>query len=144
MFSTVRSAVSCLMVVGKLLILKTSPVFASELENPRFFEYRGGNFTNRLMDFSFGWFKTLDNEQKLAYNQALTQAVMYADNGQAVRWYKNDASGLVVPAVTFPSGSGFCRRIHIQAIAYGVEKTMRANACYDNSSDRWTWVSDKY
>ena len=133
------------MVVGKLLILTTSSVaVANELENPRFFEYSGGNFTNRLIDLSFGWFKTLDDEQKLSYNQALTQAVMYADNGQAVRWYKNNASGQVIPAVTFPAGSGYCRRIHIQTIAYGVEKTMRANACYDISSSRWTWHSDKY
>lgn len=133
------------MVVGKLLILTTSStVAAKEFENPRFFEYQGGSFTNRLVDLSFGWFKTLDNEQKLSYNQAMTQAVMYADNGEAVRWYKNDASGLVIPAVTFPSGSGYCRRMHIQAIAYGVEKTMRANACYDNSSDQWTWYGDKY
>jgi surface antigen len=133
------------MVVGKLLILTTSSTaLAREFENPRFFEYQGGNFTNRLVDLSFGWFKTLDDEQKLAYNQAMTQAVMYADNGQAVRWYKNNASGQVIPAVTFPSGSGYCRRMHIQAIAYGVEKTMRVNACYDNTSDRWTWHSDKY
>ena len=133
------------MVVGKLLILTTSStVVAKEFDNPRFFEYRGGGFTNRLVDLSFGWFKTLDDEQKLSYNQAMTQAVMYADNGEAVRWYKNNASGQVVPAVTFPSGSGYCRRMYIQAIAYGVEKTMRANACYDNSSDRWTWYSDKY
>jgi surface antigen len=133
------------MVVGKLLILSISlPVAANELENPRFFEYSGGSFTNRLLDFSFGWFKTLDDEQKLAYNQALTQAVMYADNGQAVRWYKNDASGIVVPAMTFPAGSGYCRRIHIQTIAYGVRKATKANACYDISSSRWTWHSDKY
>jgi surface antigen len=132
------------MVVGKLLILTTSPALANTFENPRFFEYSGGSFTNKLVDISFGWFKTLDYEQKLAYNQALTQAVMYADNGEPVRWYKNNASGMVVPAVTFPSGSGYCRRIHIQAIAYGVEKTMRVNACYDISSSRWTWISDKY
>lgn len=133
------------MVVGKLLILTISTsALANDIHNPRFFEYSGGNFTNRLVDLSFGWFKTLDNEQKLSYNKALTQAVMYADNGQAVRWYKNDASGLVVPAVTFPSGSGFCRRMHIQTIAYGVEKTMKANACYNNSTDNWTWHSDKY
>ena len=132
------------MVVGKLLILTTSPALANEHENPRFFDYRGGTFINRLADFSFGWFKTLDDEQKLAYNQSLTHAVLYADNGEAVRWYKKDASGYAVPAVTFPSGNGYCRRIHIQAIAYGVAKTMKVNACYDNSSDQWSWHSDKY
>lgn len=112
---------------------------ANDLENPKFFEYRSGNWTNKLVDFSFGWFKTLDTDQKIAYNQAITHAVLYADNGQAVRWYKNDASGLAVPSTTWPSGAGYCRRMYIQATAYGVEKNMRATACLNEVDNRWTW-----
>lgn len=135
-----RLVVSCLMVVGKFLILTASnPALASDLENPRFFEYRSGAWTNRLVDMSFGWFKTLDDEQRMAYNQAITHAVLYADNGQVVRWYKKDASGLAMPSATWPSGAGYCRRIHVQAIAYGVEKTMRATACLNEVDNRWTW-----
>jgi len=64
------------MVAGKLLILTvSSPVFANDIEEPRFFEYRNGGFMNRLTDISFGWFKTLDDEQKVSYNQALAHAV---------------------------------------------------------------------
>ncbi len=130
------------MVVGKLLILTVSnPVSANQLDNPRFFEYNSGGFFNRLTDLSFGWFKTLDNEQKLAYKQAITHAVLYADNGQPVRWYKNDASGIVMPAMTWPSGAGYCRRVHIQAIAYGVEKTMKATACFNEVDNRWSWYN---
>lgn len=133
------------MVVGKLLIIFNSTnVHAGTFDNPRFFEYRGGNFLNHLVDISFGWFKTLDPEQKIAYNQALSHAVMMAENGQAVTWYQNDASGYAVPVMTWPTGSGYCRRVHIQAIAYGKEKTMSATACYENSNDRWQWISDKY
>lgn len=132
------------MVLGKLLtLLVISPVHASELENPRFFEYRSNGFINRLAEFSFGWFKTLTPSQKSAYDQALTHAIMTAENGQAVSWYKDDASGYAVPVVTWPTGSGYCRRMHIQAIAYGVEKTMSATACYDNSQDNWRWVGNK-
>ena len=128
------------MVVGKLLILTASnPVFANEIEEPRFFNYRSGEFTNRLVDVSFGWFKTLDNEQKLSYNQAITHAVLYADNGQPVRWYKKDASGTVVASATWPSGAGYCRRMYIQTIAYGVEKTVKATACLNDVDNRWTW-----
>lgn len=129
------------MVAGKLSILIiSSPSLANDLENPRFFEYRNGGFMNRLSDLSFGWFKTLDDEQKIAYNQALAHAVFYANNGEPVRWYKKDASGIVVPAMTWPSGAGYCRRMHIQAIAYGVEKTMSATACFNDVDNRWTWV----
>ncbi len=128
------------MVAGKLLILTaSSPALANDLEDPKFFEYRSGSWTNRLVDFTFGWFKSLDGEQKLAYNQALTHAVLYADNGQPVRWYKNDASGYAVASMTWPSGAGYCRRMHIQAIAYGVEKTIKATACLNEVDNRWTW-----
>ncbi len=128
------------MVAGKLLILTaSSPTLANDLEDPKFFEYRSGAWTNRLIDFTFGWFKSLDNEQKLSYNQALTHAVLYADNGQVVRWYKNDASGYAVPSMTWPSGAGYCRRMHIQAIAHGVEKTIKATACLNEVDNRWTW-----
>ncbi len=128
------------MVAGKLLILTaSSPALANDLEDPKFFEYRSGSWTNRLVDFTFGWFKSLDNEQKLSYNQALTHAVLYADNGQVVRWYKNDASGYAVPSMTWPSGAGYCRRMHIQAIAHGVEKTIKATACLNEVDNRWTW-----
>lgn len=128
------------MVVGKLLILTASnPVLANDIEEPRFFEYRSGTWTNRLIDLTFGWFKTLDNEQKIAYNQAITHALLYTDNGQPVRWYKNDASGQAVVSTTWPNGSGYCRRIYIQAIAYGVEKNLRATACFNDVDNRWTW-----
>lgn len=130
------------MVVGKLLILTASnTALANNIENPQFFEYRNGGFFNNLVDLSFGWFKTLDDEQKIAYNQAIAHAVFYADNGQAVKWYKNNASGSVVPAMTWPSSAGYCRRIHIQAIAHGVEKTMKATACFNEVDNRWIWTN---
>jgi surface antigen len=97
-----------------------------------------------LVEFSFGWFKTLSEEQSQAYHSALNHAVMFADNGQLVSWYKNDASGFAVPVITWPTGNGYCRRMHIQAIAYDIEKTMSATACFDDINDRWTWNSDKY
>ena len=140
MFNTVRSVVSCLMVVGKLLILTaSSPSLANDLENPRFFNYSSAAWSNRLADLTFGWFKTLDDDQKIAYNQAIHHAVMYADNGEVVRWYKKDASGMAMTSATWPSGAGYCRRLHVQAIAYNVEKTMRATACFNDVDNRWTW-----
>ena len=129
MFNAKASAVKNLMVAGKLLtLLVTSPALANDLNNPRFFEYRSGNFVNQIMTLSFGWFKTFDDEQKSAYDQSLYHALMSAENGEKVSWYRNDASGYAVPVVTWPTGSGYCRRMHIQAIAYGMEKTMTATA----------------
>lgn len=131
------------MVVGKLLTLvATSSVYANDVSDPRFFEYRSGNFTNRLIEVSFGWFKTLDREQKESYQQSLHHAVMMAENGQKVTWYKNDASGFAVPVMTWPNGNGYCRRIHIQTIAYGIEKAQSATACFDNAHTNWRWIRE--
>ncbi len=137
------SAAKSMMAVGKLLILLTSvPVFANGIENPRFFEYRAGEFSNRLADLSFGWFKTLDVEQKAAYHQSINHALMFAENGQRVSWYQGDASGESVPVMTWPTGSGYCRRLHINAIAYNVQRSMATTACLDNSSKKWTWMPE--
>jgi surface antigen len=144
MYNAKALAVRNLMVAGKLsILLAASPVQANDINNPRFFEYRSGGFTNRLLDLSFGWFKKLDDQESAAYHQALSHAVMMAENGQRVQWYQNRASGYAVPVMTWPTGSGYCRRMHIQATAHGVEKAMSATACFDNAHDNWRWVSDK-
>ena len=132
------------MVIGKLLILLNfNQALANDFRDPKFYEYRSGTFTNRLLEMSFGWFKTLDDDQKEHYHQSITHALMMAENGKKVSWFHKDASGYAVPVHTWPTGSGYCRRLHIQAIAHGVEKTMAATACYDNAHDNWRWVSDK-
>jgi surface antigen len=143
MFNDKVSAVKSWMVVGKLLVLIIStPVLADTVENPRFFQYTSGTFINRLVELSFGWFSRLNEEQSDAYQQSLTQAVMFAENGQPVRWYKGNASGVAVPVITWPVGSGYCRRIHIQAIAHNAQRTMTATACFDNASTNWQWIRE--
>lgn len=131
------------MVIGKLLILTTSfSAFATELTNPKFFTYRGGSFANTIEDFSFGWFKKLDNHEVAAYYQSLIHGVMYAENGEAVQWYEGKASGVTTPVMTFPTGSGYCRRMYIVAVAHGVEKHMQRTACYSNANSTWQWLRE--
>jgi hypothetical protein len=143
MFNAKALVVKSLMVVGKLsVLLATNAALANDINEPRFFEYRAGGFTNRLGDLSFGWFKTLDDDQKESYQQSLSHAVMMAENGQKVSWYKRNASGYAVPVMTWPTGSGYCRRVHIQAIAYSTEKTMTATACFDNAHTDWRWIRE--
>lgn len=132
------------MVIGKLLILlNINPATADSFHNPRFYEYHSGKFANHLIEMSFGWFKTLDDDQKSHYQRSIFHALMAAENGQRVTWYNKNASGFSVPVLTWPTGSGYCRRLHIQAIAYNTEKTMTATACYDNAHDNWRWIADK-
>ncbi len=130
------------MVLGKLLILLNNPVQANGIDNPRFFDYRGGPMISELINISFGWFKTLDKNQKSAYYQSITHAVMYAENGQKVEWYQGDASGYTVPVMTWPNGSGYCRRMYIQAIAYNTERNMQRTACFNNPNSKWQWMRE--
>lgn len=144
MFNAKELVVKSLTAVGRLLILWVvcSTAHASDLRNPRFFEYRGGPAINELIQTTFGWFRTLDDDQKASYSQAITHALMVAENGQAVEWYKSNASGIAVPVMTWPSSSGYCRRLHIQTIAYNVEKTISRTACYSNASRDWQWFRE--
>ena len=141
MFNGKASVVKNLMVVGKLsMLLAVSSAQANDINNPRFFEYRSDSFINEVVHLSFGWFKTLNTDQKSAYAQSLTHAVMFAENGQKVEWYRDSASGFATPVMTWPTGSGYCRRIHVQAIAHGVEKNLSQTACFDNAHTNWRWI----
>ena len=92
---------------------------------------------------TFGWFKKLNPEQLADYHQSVTHALLYAENGQRVSWYRQNASGYAVPVVTWPNGSGYCRRLHVEAIAYNVRRVKSATACFSNNFNQWRWVEDK-
>jgi len=131
------------MVVGKLSILVAiNSATAGTISNPKFFDYQGGTFANRLANVTFGLFRKLDNEQSDAYTQAITHSVMYAENGQRVDWSRGDASGYAVPVMTWPSGDGYCRRIHTQILAFNMAKNLSQTACYSNASRNWRWISE--
>jgi hypothetical protein len=145
MFKGKVSVVNVLTAVGKLLIpiLFSINAVGNNLENPKFFSYEAGNFTNRVSSIAFGWFKTLDDNEKHAYYSAINHAVFFADNGEHVQWSQGRAWGLAMPAVTWSTGNGYCRRLHIQASKYGITKTMSRTACYQNGTDNWTWYKNK-
>ena len=143
MFNEKVSAAKSLMVLGKLLILICStPVLADSINNPRFFEYNGSNFTNRLAEVTFGWFRTLDDDQMEQYQQSLVHAVLVADNGKAVSWYKRDASGTATPVMTWPNGDWYCRRVYVSVIAYSTQKNMTATACFNYAHSNWRWIEN--
>jgi hypothetical protein len=145
MFNAQELVVSGLTALGKslILILFSISAVAGSLDNPRFFNYQSGDFTNRVKVIAFGWFKTLDDNEKHAYYSSINHALFYAENGEQVKWSQGRAWGLAMPAVTWSTGGGYCRKIHIQATKYGVTKTMSRTACYQNGLDHWTWFNDK-
>jgi surface antigen len=143
MFNAKALVAKSLMVVGKLSILVAiNSASAGTISNPKFFDYPGGSFINRLAVVSFGWLRKLDNDQNDAYTQAISHAVMYAENGQRVDWYRGDASGYAMPVMTWPTGNGYCRRIHTQIIAFNMIKNLSQTACFSNANSKWRWISE--
>jgi hypothetical protein len=138
MFNAKVLAVKSLMVLGKLLILLNGNIAHAET-----FSYESHEFANHLKAPTFGFFNSLNVDQLLSYDQAVFHAVQYAENGQAVSWYKQDASGKAIPVHTWPTGNGFCRRLHIETIAFNARKIQTTTVCFRNSSNQWVWVSDK-
>ena len=133
------------MVLGKSLILAlaiNNSALAKDQFDPKFYEYTSNAPIHRLVTFSFGWFKKLDADQQAVYHQSITHALLYAENGDKVKWYKNNASGYSIPVMTWPTGSGYCRQLHLNAIAYGKQRSMSIKACYNNSTRDWSWYRE--
>lgn len=109
------------------------------IENPRFFELVNGPLENKILNFSFGWFKTLNADQRKAYLGSIAIALEEANPGQFVRWYESDASGSVRVAWILPDSIGFCKRLHIETIAYNTQKNFQVTACFNDVDNRWRW-----
>ena len=98
---------------------------------------------SRIIDVSFGWFKKLNDEQTDRYQSSIIHALEFAELGDEVHWYAKDASGYSVPVAEWPKGNGYCRRLHIQTIAFNQQKIMSVNACYNSMTELWTWYKGK-
>jgi surface antigen len=144
-FREKASVVRRLTDLGKSLILVSiisTNAFAQDAFNPKFFDYNSNSIMQRMVDFSFGWNKKLDDSQRNAYHQSIVHALEYAENGDRVSWYKGNASGYSVPVYTWPNSSGYCRRLHLDVIAYDKQRAMGVTACYNNLDSNWTWYRD--
>jgi surface antigen len=134
------------MVLGKSLILTltiSTSALAEDVFNPRFFDYTSNSVMTRMVEFSFGWNKKLNEPQRSTYHQSIVHALEYAENGEKVTWYKQNASGYSVPVYTWPKSDGYCRRLHLNVIAFNKQKAMSVTACYNNMTSNWTWYSGK-
>ena len=133
------------MVLGKSLILVltiNTVALADDIFEPRFFGYNSNSVSNKIVELSFGWRKKLSQEQQLAYHQSIIHALEYAENGDKVKWYKNNASGYSKPVMTWPSNGGYCRRLHMNVIAHNKQKSLSVTACYNNTTSNWSWYRE--
>lgn len=134
------------MALGKSLILLvciSGTAFANSTFNPNFYTYQSNSVIERILAVGFGWNKKLNDNQKDAYHQSIVHALEYAENGDKVNWYRDNASGYTVPVMTWPKGPDYCRRLHINIIAYNKQKSFGVTACSNSSTNSWDWYRDK-
>lgn len=129
--------------MATLLVTSISTTNAQviNIDNPRFYNDVNGPAARQIFNVSFGWFKTLDDEQKSAYYSTIAIALDEVQPGQFVRWYKNDASGFVRVAWQIPRDGSVCKRLHLETIAHGVRKNTQATACFNEVDNTWTWYN---
>lgn len=126
--------------MAALLVMSTSVNSQTiNIGNPRFYNETNGPFLKQVLNVSFGWFKTLDNEQKEAYYSSMIVALEEAQPGQSARWYRNNASGTIRVAWQEPRNGSICKRLHISIIAHDTLKNMQTTACFNEVDNDWLW-----
>ncbi len=126
--------------IAVVTLFSWTTTFANNVDDPKFYETNSNNFLGQIISAAFG--NTLDPTQLKLYHASMHRAVLDAENGQRVTWYHNDASGYAQPVYTRPRSDGYCRRVHIQVFAYGVERLFQQTACYSNASRDWQWYKE--
>jgi hypothetical protein len=109
------------------------------IENPSFHNDNSRSHLGQIINTSFGWFKTLDNDQKEAYYSSMILALEEAQPGQIARWYRNNASGTVRVAWQELHNGSVCKRLHISLVAYNTMKNMQTTACFNEVDNTWNW-----
>jgi surface antigen len=123
---------------------QTSVDTNQDIPLPDFYDYGKGDATGIIVGSLFGGFYSLNEIEKEAHTQAVTTALKKANLGQRVIWRLGKTQGFAMPVATFPSSQGYCRRVHIYIATAKRERAVSKTACFENASNQWRWISDKY
>lgn len=88
-------------------------------------------------EISFGWFQKLNEVQMNSHMSSLGQALLHADNGEAVHWNRNGAWGLSRILYTDSNSQGYCRTVYVEVFAFNKKKSDVHKYCYNTSSETW-------
>jgi len=91
----------------------------------------------RTEPISFGWFQKLDEVQMNSHISAIGQALVGADNGEAVHWNRNGAWGMTRILHTDSTSQGYCRTVYIEVYAFNKMKEDVHKYCYTTSTASW-------
>ncbi len=121
-------------------VLIASNCLASDFHEPRYYNATGRTESVRFLQQTFGYFNTLDKEQKRKYYGSIQFAVERLNpNDPPVSWYENNASGSVSVLYAENITAGFCKKLLIDTIAYGVQKQLLVKGCFNEADNNWSW-----
>jgi surface antigen len=123
---------------------KTSVDPNQEIILPNYYDYGRGDAFGFLAGLVVGGYYSLNESQKAAHTEAIITALKDAELGQKVTWRLGDVGGYATPVATFPSSQGYCRRVHVYLFNSKKTNALSKTACFENSSESWRWISDKY
>ena len=110
---------------------------------PDFADYTSRQSMAVLFASIRGWFRSLNKEQQHLHFKAIKNSLEQSSNGQGYRWNSGDAGGVVTVVATFPSSQGHCKILHTLVQSGNSRVADSARACYNNSTEKWFWVTDK-
>ena len=90
---------------------------------------------------SFGWGKSLSDEQMEYYSIAQMHALYYGEVGEKVKWQHNGVHGYVKVQALEPKGTGYCKHVTTVLYAFGKKDSLTLAACHTYRNGRWDWYS---
>lgn len=110
---------------------------------PNFTDYRSRDLGSVIFASIRGWTRSLNDEQRHLHFNAIKNSLEQSSNGQGYRWNSGNAGGVVTVVATYQSSQGHCKIIHTLVQSGEKRVADSARACYNNSTESWTWVTDK-
>lgn len=110
---------------------------------PNLTEHRSSAPMAVLLASIRGWARGLNDEQKQLHFKAIKNSLEQSSNGQGYRWNSGNAGGVITVVATFQSSQGHCKILHTLVQSGETRVADSARACYNNSTEKWVWVTDK-
>jgi surface antigen len=111
---------------------------------PNFANYNTGRSVGVILEDIIAWTKQLNEEQRELHLAAIRSALEKSTNGQGFRWVNANAGGTATIVATLQTSQGYCKIVHTSVYSGSRQVADSGQACYNNSTNYWQWINDKY
>jgi surface antigen len=111
---------------------------------PNFANYNTSRAVGVMIEDIAAWTKRLNEEQRELHLAAIRSALEKSTNGQGFRWVNANAGGTATIVATLQTSQGYCKIVHTSIYSGNRQFADSGQACYNNSTNYWQWLNDKY